>query len=185
MELPHVNTWDLSLYPLQDRNHAGSDVYRFVIQTRAGLMDWHTVDEVDANGRPIKKRVNPKMYDIKGLGTRSESEVKKLNCRWGIKADDVRVAEEWIGGKPTLVQMGLWFTPEVNAAGKIVKWVAVDRKKILQPPYWLDVTTEYYKAGGWRDKAYSDFADPYEGMVVPTTELAELQRKVAELEARK
>ena len=184
--MPAVDTWDLSQYPDKHEGHAGSDSYRFIILNREGNVEWHECDVHDEKGNVVaKKRLDQKLFDVTGLGTSKESEVKKLKCRWGINPVDVRMAEAQIGGKPTLVQMGLWYTPTFRESdGAIIKWTPVDRRKVLRPPFRLNVTEQYYKKGGWREKAYADDADPYVESERPTTRLMEMEAELNELRAK-
>jgi len=93
----------------------------------------------------------------------------------GISPDEVRRAEEWIEGKPSLVTMGLWAKWENG------KWELTDRKKVSCPLYWLDVTDKYFDE--WRPKAYdNEFPDPYVNQKRPYTRIEELQLKEKEIE---
>ena len=172
---PHVDTWDLKGYPDKHNNHAGSDVYRFIVLDKNGTVEWKNVPE---GTRPINKKV----YDVAGLGTSNQTEVKKLKCRWGINPADIRTAEEWIQGKPTLVQMALWYTPTFREDGAIVKWTPMKRTgegSHVRPEHWLDVTETYYRA--WRPAAYKDDPDPYVDQKRPVTRMMELEAEVAAL----
>ena len=104
--------------------------------------------------------------------------------RYRIPAVDLRTAEKEIGGKPTMVKVGLWHRYQDG------EWEAMDLEKLPYPPFWADITDRYYE---WRLKAYEGIRDPYASQQRPYTKMQvlrkehedEVKRLKAELEALK
>lgn len=202
----HVDEWDLSSYPEQDllEKHAGSDFYRFIVLDNNGQVDWKRVPtykkvekEVDGELVEVKVRngdrlVERKRWDVVGTGKRGSKD-PKLVAVWGIQAEDIRSAEEMIGGIPTMVQMGLYYTPVFDEEGNILKWEGTgDRRIQRQPLALLNVSEYYFAKNGWREMAYKDRTDPYRNQKRPVTkfmrdeeEMKELKKRLAVAEADK
>lgn len=205
-ELPHVDTWDLSMYPERDGSNPASDRYRFEMYDRNGFIQHHKVktfqekavmvDGVEVIGKVAVEETNPKRLQSKRwmvTGAGNDKNRNPVAYRWGMQAADIREAEKQIGGKPTHVQMGLWYTPEFSLDGEILAWHPVNRKEQLQPSYWRNVDEEYYAADGWRYQAYNEkdpksgkvipMPDPYKNQERPITRMMEMEAKMAEQEA--
>lgn len=210
MEKPDIAVWDMSLYPERSERDGkpASDRYRFVVFDKAGMVEWHKVPkfeeqtrEIDGIERVVRVRVGdrnhqPKRWDVTGTGIVTE-DGDLVPYKYGISPVDVRNAEKKIGGKPTHVQMGIWYNPvfsEVDGDGGravkivdgkavILDWTPVDRKKVLQPPYWLNVDIEYFGKNGWREKAYEKSPDPYKNQERPVSRVMEMEEQLRAKEA--
>ena len=194
MEIPHVDTWDLSLYPERDGGgNAASDRYRFEVYDKNGLLQHHKTPIFEEKlidspgGQTIarvkvgEKNLQPKMWDVTGAG--NDEDRNPVAYRYGIPPIDVREAEKRIAGKPTHVQMGLWFRPLFSEdATEILEWKPVNRKEELQPPYWRNMDMAYYGKDGWREQAYKGHPDPYKNQERPITRMMEMEAEMMEKE---
>jgi hypothetical protein len=181
----HVDKWDLTQYPDKENGKPGSDVFRLSFLDYEGMIQWSQKDIYDDNGKPTGETKNnqPRRWEVTGLGSRAAKN-KKLRCVSSIAPEDLRMAEDKIGGLPALVQMALWYEPQFGPDGiKIIRWVALDRKKVLRPKYWRNVTEVYYST--WRPEAYKTEADPYQDMQRPRTRIEDLTKDADELKAVK
>ena len=178
MDFPvHVDDWDLGTYPEKDPRDkkAGSDKFRLVVKLKNGEMDWFYTPR-RRDGKMVDEKHQPKQFYVTGVGN-----VRKATVVSRIAPEDIRIAEERVGGKPSEIQMALWCYPVWDGSNKIVKWNRVDREKEVKPAAWRTIPIETYKE--WRKDAYNeDFPDPYADRPWPTTRLQELEseNKVAE-----
>jgi|SRR6185369_501576 len=180
----HVDQWPMQFYPDKDGNNPASDVYRFQIDDKNGMTQWFTLPqyaETEEEGedgviRKVKKRIGYRRQDIKMwevTGAGKDPKKVKLGYVWGIAPEDIRTAEEKIGGKPSKVQMALWHVWDGN------KYTRVDRKVKNRPDHWKNVTDIYYKE--WRVAAYKEHPDPFKDQVIPVTRVQELEAEVERL----
>jgi len=192
--MPAVETWDLSTYPDKDPRDEkpASDVFRLAYLTPNGdiaykLQRWTQRNQETGMMEEKTQNGQPRRFDIKGGGGVEKmirGSLKIVNHQTMVSKpspQDIRNAERAIEGKPTMVRMGLWHQPQFNDSGEIYDWKPVDRKKVLQPPYWKDVTEAYYKE--WRQDAYDGKSDPYKGQHRPYTRIQELEKAAGEQKA--
>ena len=93
-----------------------------------------------------------------------------------IPEEDLIRKEKELGGKPTMVKVGLWYGWENG------EWIKDDREKIQSPRYWLDITEKYYQ---WREEAYKSHNDPFKNQKRPYTRIQELEARLKEAEKAK
>jgi hypothetical protein len=197
VEVP-VEEWDLKNYPAKDKRDEkpGSDYFLLVFKDKTGKVGMKTYREKrrdesgrlildEDTGKPIVETVEYEQRKWAVVGGAKEG-MKNYPVTSRIMPEDLRRAEEMIEGKPTEVLMGLWYYP-LYVGDRITKWVAIDRKKAVSPPFKRDVTDLYYSE--WRKAAYDDDnADPYQGQHRPYTQIQELElenKKLREAVAKK
>jgi hypothetical protein len=179
----HVSDWPMDSYPFRHpvSLEPVTSIFKVFVQDYDGRVEIRkqTFKDKDGNGNVVDKTVSlqPKQEFL----TTGQGVPKKgmdLEEYWGMKdcipAEDLRLMEERLGGKPSLVMMGLW------AEWKGDRWVKTDMKKVASPLYYVDVTDKYYEK--WRPAAYKSDHDPYEGQHRPYTRLQELALEKARLE---
>ncbi len=182
-----VREWDLSSYPEKDPRDgmAGSRWWRFTVLESDGRTAHKRVVETVTNdkGEPMRdddgkvmkreKIGGPRMWAVTG-GIGAEGFKKGLQGHPASKIAvvDILRAEKEISGKPSIVQMGLFYEPVFDDEGRQVDWKEQDRKKEFVPKYWRDMTVQYYDED--RPKAYKNAVDPYAGQKKPTTRIQEL-----------
>jgi hypothetical protein len=129
----------------------------------------------DDDGKVMKREKigGPRMWAVTG-GIGAEGFKKGLQGHPASKIAvvDILRAEKEIAGKPSIVQMGLFYEPVFDDEGRQVDWKEQDRKKEFVPKYWRDMTVQYYDED--RPKAYKNAVDPYAGQKKPTTRIQEL-----------
>jgi hypothetical protein len=179
-----VQEWDLGGYPDRDvrTKRAGSDFYKLSFLNYNGNVEIKRVPVmVKENGVMVEREDSggPRTWAVTGGGSHGTKNIQFVS---EIYPADIRRAEEEIGGKPSIVLMGLWYHPEYSVEGKIVKWVGVDRRKASVPPYFRDVTNEYYEI--WRPKAYGEsYPDPYVDQKRPITRFQEMNSELVKVRA--
>jgi len=183
-----VQDWDLSSYPEKDPRNSkpGSVWFRMAYLTKDGLVDYKKVPSTvrDASGKNVTMEANagPRRWDITGgIGKSGESDGYQGQPSAEIEGPDLIRAEQQIGGKPSIVLMGLTYEPEFNEDGEILGWKQQDLKKSRQPKFWRDVTDLYYQH--WRPKAYLKSVDPFKNQKRPFTKIQELREENAVITA--
>lgn len=160
----HVDSWPYEKYPMKGPDGKPvSNWWKLTVLEYDGRQSFHywkgQVKKDDGTVEEQTKQLQPKQYLVTSLGDMprkdddpEESSGLKMTSK--IPSIEIVKAEQKIGGKPTLVQMGVWGKWDGE------KWVMDDRKKVPMPRYWRDMTEEYYGKehyhNGWREQAYKE-----------------------------
>jgi hypothetical protein len=186
-----VENWPMESYPWrpdwkgQKKGLIYTTHWKFEFRKKDGTMDfkmWEGVqEEVDESGKkvevPVKVPYQAKVATVYRTAKpfvepSDEGDREWMGFMSVIPPEDIRRAENEIGGKPTGVLAGLWHKWDGNT------WVELDMEKVRVPLYWLDVTDLYYKV--MREDAYFNKFDPYKGQERPYTKIQELELKLRE-----